>query len=257
MSLAELQRRFAARVRDPANGEDGFARGTPAAPAAERIAIYVHAYRARAVEALATDFPALQSWLGDERFAALVDDYLHAHPSHSFTLRDLGAALPAFLRGRGRRTADRLAHELAVFEWALCHAFDAADVAPLEPVALAAIAPEDWPDLHFTLQPALRRLTLTTNAVAIWQARASGAPLPAARHTRAGQAWVVWRQDLRPMYRALAAPEAVALAAVDEGASFGAMCGALAAQLPGDEVPLRAAEYLQRWIAGGLVVAAG
>ncbi|MBI4694678.1 MAG: putative DNA-binding domain-containing protein [Gammaproteobacteria bacterium] len=257
MSLAELQRRFAARVRDPSRSEAEFALGTSAAPAAERVGIYVHAYRARAVEALATDFPTLQSWLGGERFTALVDDYLHAHPSHSFTLRDLGAALPAFLRGRGRRTADRLAHELAAFEWALCHAFDAPDVTPLEAVALAAIAPEDWPDLHFTLQPALRRLTLTTNAVAIWQARASGEALPAARHVRAGQAWVVWRQDLRPMYRALDAIEIAALDTVCEGASFGGMCSALAARLPDEAVPLRAAEYLQRWVAGGLVVAAG
>ena len=64
----------------------------------ERVAIYHGMYLLRMEEALQTDYPALQHFLGEDRFRDLVRDYVQVHPSRSFTLNHLGAHLPGFVR---------------------------------------------------------------------------------------------------------------------------------------------------------------
>jgi len=47
----------------------------------ERLRIYASMYPLRTVEALRSDYPALAALLGEERFDALVREYVAAHPS--------------------------------------------------------------------------------------------------------------------------------------------------------------------------------
>src|SRR5207248_8962330 len=64
---------------------------------AERVAIYQGMYLLRMEEALVSDYPALKHLLGDQRFAALVRDYVAAFPSVSYTLNRLGDHFPEFV----------------------------------------------------------------------------------------------------------------------------------------------------------------
>lgn len=54
--------------------------GSAALSAEQGLAIYHNAYRARLLEALRGDYPAVHGWLGDEEFDALALAYLDAHP---------------------------------------------------------------------------------------------------------------------------------------------------------------------------------
>ena len=49
----------------------------------ERVAIYHDMYLLRMEEALATDYPALKHFLGDDDFLGLVRGYVQVHPSRS------------------------------------------------------------------------------------------------------------------------------------------------------------------------------
>lgn len=170
MNLAELQRAMAAAVTMPltpseemrAHAPDGrpmdqvaaafIAPNTRLTPF-ERLEIYNRQYWFRVLGSLAEDFPALRAILGAYRFQALSVAYLTQHPSRSFTLRNLGAMLPAWLAAHPEFAARRhvLAVDIARIEWAFAEAFDNAENTPL---TLEQIAVLDG-DSRLALQPHL------------------------------------------------------------------------------------------------------
>lgn len=64
----------------------------------DRLAVYGHAYFARLLDCLREEYPVLKHALGDEAFDAFATGYLQEHPSRSYTLFELGAKFPDFLR---------------------------------------------------------------------------------------------------------------------------------------------------------------
>ena len=179
MNLEELQREMCAAVMQPLTaGEDmqpvdrtgrwhgrsmaevagGFIAPNDRLTAFERLEIYNRQYWFRLQSAFAEDFPALRSVVGAERFDRLRDAYLAAHPSRSFSLRNLGSKLVAWLEANpsfaGSRAA--LALDVARVEWACIEAFDDADDPPLSLNEVASIGPESC----LALQPHLQLLAL-------------------------------------------------------------------------------------------------
>jgi hypothetical protein len=175
MSLADLQRAMASSVMMPLTTDDGMrttaADGRPMAEVAssfiapnsrltpfERLEIYNRQYWYRVLGALADDFPALRGVLGEERFSAMSVEYLTAHPSRSFTLRNLGSKLAEWLAQHpewaGRRHA--IAVDVAKVEWAFVEAFDNAEHTPL---TLDQVATLDASS-RLALQPHVRLLSL-------------------------------------------------------------------------------------------------
>jgi hypothetical protein len=124
----------------------------------ERLEIYNRQYWFRVLGALAEDFPGLRTVLGSRRYDALAVAYLTAHPSRTFTLRNLGSKLPEWLEANpqyaGRR--HRLAVDVARVEWAFVEAFDSAERAPL---TLDQVSTLDA-DSRLALQPHLRLIAL-------------------------------------------------------------------------------------------------
>ncbi|MBS0375681.1 MAG: putative DNA-binding domain-containing protein [Proteobacteria bacterium] len=256
MRLAELERTFQAHVLG--DGEPAPALlDAVRAPARERLGIYAEAYRLRLIEALATQYPGLAARLGRAGFAALAQAFVRATPSRHRSIRDYGAGLADFIACAAPDAEVQLQAELARFEWALAAAFDAAPGQPATIASLATVAASEWPALRFRAVPALRRLATTTNAVAAWRAaRATEAEEPAAAAPRAERGarieWLVLRPALDTQFRSLPADEARALDRLLDGASFGELCGTLAAEL-GDEgaAALAAAGWLKGWIGEG------
>src|SRR5207302_7870133 len=64
----------------------------------ERLEIYNRVYWFRILSSLAEDFPGLRGVIGQQRFDKVLLAYLTELPSESFTLRNLGSRLEAFLR---------------------------------------------------------------------------------------------------------------------------------------------------------------
>jgi hypothetical protein len=150
MNLLELQRRMSQDVMRPltpdfamqAMTEQGlptddvaasYIKPNPVLTSFERLEIYNRQYWFRVIAAASEDFPALHAVLGQERFDSLVLAYLRENPSTSFSLRNLGARLPAWLASYPKLAGPEhaLAVDVARLEWAYVEAFDGASVTPL------------------------------------------------------------------------------------------------------------------------------
>ena len=124
----------------------------------ERLEIYNRQYWFRLQTAFNEDFPALRAVVGVFRFEALMNAYLAAHPSRSFTLRNLGSKLLDWLTQNPQYAGRRLALALDVVrvEWACIEAFDNAELPPLSVEEVAAIGAES----SLALQPHVQLLAL-------------------------------------------------------------------------------------------------
>ncbi len=174
-SLAEIQRAMATAVMQPLTANDNMqshaADGRPMQQVAasfiapnsqlsafERLEVYNRQYWYRVLDSFAEDFAALRMILGSRAFHALSIAYLTAHPSRSFTLRNLGAKLVDWLIANpqfaGRRHA--LAVDVARVEWAFVEAFDNAEYPPLTVEQIATLDAAS----RLALQPHVQLLAL-------------------------------------------------------------------------------------------------
>lgn len=65
--------------------------------AERRLSLYARGYRARLLDALRREFPALCALMGQDVFDLFADGYIAAHPPSSPSLHDLGAHFPDWL----------------------------------------------------------------------------------------------------------------------------------------------------------------
>jgi hypothetical protein len=223
--------------------------GSAALTAQQGLAIYHNAYRARLLEALRGDYPAVHGWLGDEEFDALALAYLSAHPSQHYSLRWLGAQLADFIDGYLVPAQAEPLSELARLEWGFTLAFDAAEVSALTVAQMAELAAEDWPTLQVRLLPSVQWLACRHNTVAIWRACKEQGEFPGSQPLAAVETCLVWRDQLITRYRSLAIDEATALQGMAaHGWNFAELCGEL-----GEQAPLQAVTWLRLWLSDGLL----
>ena len=175
-SLLEIQRRMAAAVMHPltrsetmprkrrdgasnTSEADAIIRPNDRLTSFERLEIYNRQYWFRLYSCFEEDFPGLQAILGRPKFDALMRAYLTDCPSESFTLRNLGSRLEAWLAKNPAHLGPhpRLALDMVRLEWAHIEAFDSEERPRLSAEKLAAI------DQNSTLQlqPYLRLLALS------------------------------------------------------------------------------------------------
>ena len=178
--LEEIQRDFFAALQTPLRGTSRRSTGLPPSEeghspgflakagelmkpganlsAAERLELYHRQYWFRVLDSVADDFPVLRKMAGEEKFWELIEAYLQAYPSGSYTLRHLGRSVAKFiaswdgLDGLRRRWFS----SLAVLEYAAMEIFEAAGREPLPPEALATAEIE--------LQPHVRLIDLPVPA---------------------------------------------------------------------------------------------
>jgi hypothetical protein len=124
----------------------------------DRLEIYNRQYWFRVIGAVAEDFPALNTLMGEKQFDRLTLAYLRENPSTSFTLRNLGSKLPQWLEDHPEYTPNRraLLLDVARLEWAYVEAFDSADLPPLTTADFSDLSMES----RLNLQPHLQLLDL-------------------------------------------------------------------------------------------------
>lgn len=141
---------------------------------AERLELYHRQYWFRVLDSVAEDFPALRRMAGEEKFWELIEGYLQAFPSGSFTLRHLGRSMAAYLASADSldETRRRWFSALAELEYAGMETFEAAEREPL--------APEKLANEEIELQPYVRLLALPVPAdlCARWETFAPGEETP-------------------------------------------------------------------------------
>jgi hypothetical protein len=245
VSLVQLQRNLQAHVLDGSGDVETKIDSTELVSTSTRLAIYGDAYRLRLIEALEGNYPILSELLGADDFAVQSRRYIDKHPSQHFSIRWFGHRFAEFFSDT--QSDQPWLADLARWEWATAHAFDAANATLLTLNDLAAIAPSEWASLSLRVHPSLTHLQVNSNCVAIVKASAAEIPLPTPVREESTE-WCIWREDLNVRYRSLDAVEASAVVVAKHGATFGELCEQLATQMPSDAVPSQAASFLKRWI---------
>lgn len=217
--------------------------------------VYRYAYGSRLVDAMRSDHELLHLYLGDEMFDEMGHAYVKARPSEHPNLRWFSQGLPEFLKTAEPYCNHPVLTDLAALEKALNDAFDAAEGEVLELTAMAAFAPEAWPDLKFRPHPSAARLNLSTNASAVWLALKNDETPPDAIVLEEPSRLLIWRQETTPMFRELPAEEAMMWDEAANGIPFGVLCEMLATYDDPDGAAARGAGYLHGWIASGNLTA--
>jgi len=176
MKLLEIQRTMARAVMQPLTPSERMQKKAPDGKSMrayagrfikpndrltsfERLEIYNRQYWFRLLSSMMEDFPGLRSVLGSRRFEAMCKAYLVDCPSRSFTLRNLGSRLEAWLRKHPKWAGDKqaLALDIVQLEWAEIEAFDGQAEPALRPEELRA---GDVSSIRLKLQPYIRLLSL-------------------------------------------------------------------------------------------------
>jgi hypothetical protein len=250
---AEQQRAFCRALIDGKFPEGLFAKGAEGS-LPTRLGIYQGAYRSRLAEALQANYPMLHLVLGDEDFARLAGDFIASCPSRRPSIRWFGERLEGFLAER----QDLLPHpallDLVRLEWALCLAFDAADLRILASEDLAGLAAEDWPQLRLELHPSASLVALQWEVEPIWQALKADANVQTSPPTELDHVIVVWRKDLSPHWRSVSAMEASCLLAIGDGRDFAFLCEGAAQFVGSEQAAAEVVGLLQLWLADRLLV---
>jgi hypothetical protein len=255
MRLPELQRAFAARML---TGDDAIMPLIQDSRLERRdvlMGVYEHAYGSRLAEVLEGDYEKLHAALGADAFLQMAAGYLTAHPSRHPNARYFGAGLPAFLAETAPWSERPWLSELTALEWAMGEVFLAEDAPHLAMEAMAAVHPNDWPMLAFSLAADIRRITTQHGGPEAWLALNDDTdPAPAAAEAdKDPQAWLIWRDDFQANFRAMDAAEAWALNEADGGATFAELCEGLMEWVPAEEAAGQAAGYLRGWIEAGVL----
>jgi hypothetical protein len=255
-SLSRLQQAFQEYVHEPETKLGGIVDGIypdTRVSAEDRLGIYANAYRLRLLEALLTDYPGLHALAGDEEFDGIGRAFIDAQPSSYYNLRWYGGELPNFLRTAEAYREYTVLAEMADFEWALSTAFDAPDEPVLRIEDVAKVVPEAWAEMRFRPHASVQLVDLRWDVVSVWKAaneeREAEAPAASATAVR----WIVWRFELRTLFRSMVADEAATFDALRGGASFGEMCETLLEWHEPGAVAVRAAELLKQWVHAGFL----
>jgi hypothetical protein len=259
--LLEFQRRVAGAVMSPFSASISAEANSLVKPnnrltPTGRLAIYHRQYWYRILDSFREDFPGLTAVLGERAFQRLSNAYLTACPSQSFTLRNLGSRLEAWLGEHpefARKNLD-LALDMIRLEWAHIEAFDNAERKALGPEDLLVLGPE----LPLALQPYMGLLALQfpvdelrikVNRHFEAHSRASNAVRPPSarpivrRYARLNPQEIflaVHRVEFTVYYRRLDAGEFRLLQAIASGRTIGAALESVAGLEP---------EKVQAWFA--------
>ncbi|HZZ07411.1 MAG TPA: DNA-binding domain-containing protein [Candidatus Binataceae bacterium] len=238
---------------------DNLIEGDDRLSAAERLEIYANAYFYRILDCLKEDFPASLAVLGADNFHNLVTGYLIEYPPTEPSISYVGRYLCEFLRHHPMRERWPFTADLARLERTLFEVFHAGESEALNAAAMRSISPEDWPALAMRTHPALaivdcewRVDELLRNVENAAGEGAQGWSAPAPDRVSV----LVWRRDSRVRYRALESAERAALELARSGASFAAICEAVAAGCVADDPVALINRLLARWLDEGLLVLA-
>ena len=253
-TLAELQNSLQDFLLGKISDASALTLATPSFSREARLEIYHQAYRLRLIDALRNDYPALQTYLGEDNFAALAMEFIATNPSHNPSLRWFGEKLPHFLKDHAEHQNHIEIVELAKFEWAQAMAFDAADVATATLGDVRMLKPEQWMEMQLGFHPSVQRLNCHSNAPIVWNSLIKDQTEIAGDISAIAQDWLVWRENLQVVYRPLDKPEAYALDSFLQNQNFADVCAKLYEWYDEEQIPIKAAQYLQRWISSGLVV---
>lgn len=226
--------------------------------AARRMDIYADMYFWRLVEVLESDFEVLSHCLGHHAFHRVMERYLQAHPSRSYTLSELGRRLPEYIREADDEdlSSPQFLSEIAALELAISDVFAERRAEPLAAEALGKIPQDAWVDAVFTVIPAFRLLSFEYPSNVYFQAyRDERAGEGADDWPEAEPSWLVVFRKVYTVWRMdLSQEQYVLLEALSQGKTLGEsieLCAGLEG-LDLETLTQNLMHWFQEWTADGL-----
>ena len=254
-TLASIQGRFQNYVLDKSGPILEDIVSTPSISARQRMEVYENAYRLRLIETLADNFIGLKGLAGDEQFERIARCYIDAVPSTFRNIRWYGDQLSGFLAITAPWSQNPVFSEMALADWSILLAFDAPDADSITEQTILELPQQAWTRLGLEFHPCLQRVDVTHNVFKfrkqfindsddIQPPRAAGQPVP----------WLIWRKDLKQMYRSMDVDEAWAIDQARLGLSFPELCEGVCEWIDPEHAAARAAGFLKQWVSDGLIV---
>jgi len=173
---------FADSLARPDRPTPEFAWGRERRPDARRFKVYRNNVAAGLIGSLEARYPVVRRLVGDDFFRGLAGAYVAAHKPASAVLIHYGAGLADFIAAFEPARSLPYLPDVARLENAWVEAYHAAEARPLGLADLAALPPESFAELVFSLHPSVRLLSLDHPAASIWAAhQGAGAPQPPER----------------------------------------------------------------------------
>lgn len=215
-------------------------------PSDQQLAVYTNAYRWRLFDVVAEDYPILKTYLGADRFKALIRDFIEAIPPQHFNVARYATALPDYQRTHA--SSDAFSRQLCALETAIAQVADAPETPALTPEQLEGITAHVLLDSRLEMRKALQLFAFDYPVHAYYGAVKAETTLPAVAPEPSflvvfRNEDVVWRMDLQ-------AEEYTILSALHAGRTVGE---ALSAQ--DASAASRVSEYFSRWMRNGLLAA--
>jgi uncharacterized protein (UPF0276 family) len=223
---------------------------TPTADPTQRLGIYHHAYRARLVEVLADTFAKTYLFMGSDTFDTDATRFVVAQPPLQRSLNRYGLEFCNFLRQR--YPANPELHELAQLDWDLRQCFDGPDVKALDVQQAQADTQAHWLGRARPLHPSVRLRQVQTNVVQLWNAIHADVEVPPAERWPKPLHLIVWRQGLQPHFQILDDMQAGFMTRLNVDSSIESVC-AEPANTEALVDPMRLSQWLQQWLAQGLL----
>lgn len=217
----------------------------------QRLDIYRDMYAIRMEEALEADYPAVAAMLGHHDFHPLVNAYVQAYPSTTYTLNRLGDAFPQFIAQRWPRR--RALHELARLELAMTEVFDEEESPLIDASAIANVPPHEVASMRLVPIRALRLLAFEYPVNDLFQRFRDEKPLRAPRRKATWLA--IHRRDYSVMRLPLGERAFALLKFICDGATIGDAIVEFASRF---DAPPRQEElfaWFRDWTAAGLFTA--
>jgi len=252
-SLSQLQNHFQLYLFQDDAQFRSMVVNTEKVSADTRLRIYQNAYHWRLIDALASNFPLLKVYVGDDIFESIAKDYIEHHPSTFRSIRWFGDQFSSFLNQHQKYQDYPYLSEFAQFEWSQALAFDAAEDKVLETQELVPIPPEAWASLQFCIHPSVQRVNLFWNIGQLWLQLSNEETPDEPMKQENPIGWIIWRHQLINHFYSLAQDEAWAIDALISKREFGDICEGLCQWHPEQDAGMRAASLLNGWITSGII----
>ena len=219
-----------------------------------RLDIYRHHVRTTLTAALEATFPAVVQLVDRRFFAYAADAYIRAEPPAGPCLGEYGRTFPAFLASFPPCRHLAYLPDVARLEWAMSTALHAEDREPLEPAALARVAPDDLPRLVFALDPSAAWIESAWPVDRIWRAARDEAGADVVDVSAGGARLEIRRIDGEVALRALPPADHALRAALAAGATLERAAEAALASDPGFDLAAALGDLLHERILVGCAV---
>ena len=219
----------------------------------KRIGIYASAYRLRLIETIETDHEILGSYLGDELFDKMAQEYINTHPSSYRSLRHFCDLLPQFLNDDTFFSQYPILSHIAAFERRLLNAFDAEEQSRINFSEFQQLAPEYWPESRLRFHPSMQIYQCQSNAVESWHALKNKKIPPQPDYTLASS-WLLWRGKERlTEFISLTEYQRVLLEGFLKGQNLAQQCELMLNYFNEEQAPTKVLQAIRAWFEMGLI----